>query len=73
MAQARRWSASAGQHSLLALPPYSPELNPVENVWQFLRQNSQQPVFPTYEAIVGACCESWNKLVGMPDRIRSIR
>ena len=23
--------------SLLALPPYSPELNPVENVWQFLR------------------------------------
>ena len=25
--------------TLLALPPYSPELNPVENVWQFLRQN----------------------------------
>jgi transposase len=24
--------------SLLPLPPYSPELNPVENVWQFLRQ-----------------------------------
>ena len=26
--------------SLLALPPYSPEPNPVENVWQFLRQGS---------------------------------
>ena len=25
--------------SLLKLPPYSPELNPVENVWQFLRAN----------------------------------
>ena len=25
--------------SLLPLPPYSPELNPVENIWQFLRQN----------------------------------
>jgi hypothetical protein len=25
--------------SLLHLPTYSPELNPVENIWQFLRQN----------------------------------
>src|SRR6266536_2067484 len=25
--------------SLLHLPAYSPELNPVENIWQFLRQN----------------------------------
>ena len=25
--------------SLLSLPRYSPELDPVENVWQFLRQN----------------------------------
>jgi transposase len=26
--------------SLLPLPPKSPELNPVENVWQFLRQTN---------------------------------
>ncbi len=26
--------------SLLHPPPYSPELNPVENIWQFLRQNT---------------------------------
>ncbi len=25
--------------TLLPLPPYSPELNPVENLWQYLRQN----------------------------------
>ena len=25
--------------SLLTLPPYSPELNPVENVWAYLRAN----------------------------------
>ena len=25
--------------SVLALPPRSPELNPVENVWQFMRDN----------------------------------
>jgi len=24
---------------LLHLPPYSPELNPAENIWQSLRQN----------------------------------
>ena len=25
--------------SIMALPPKCPELNPVENVWQFLRDN----------------------------------
>jgi len=25
--------------TLLCLPPYSPELNPVENVWEYLRKN----------------------------------
>jgi hypothetical protein len=59
--------------SLLHLPPYSPELNPVENVWQFLRQNFlSNRVFDTYDAIVDACCEAWNALVAVPDRIRTI-
>jgi putative transposase len=59
--------------SLLPLPPYSPELNPVENVWQFLRQNHlANRVFDTYTAIVDACCEAWNALVAEPVRIRSI-
>jgi transposase len=30
---------------LLHLPPYSPELNPVENVWEFLRHNDLR-VYP---------------------------
>ena len=43
--------------SLLSLPPYSPELNPVENVWQFLRANWLAiSVFDDYPAIVDACC-----------------
>lgn len=59
--------------SLLPLPPYSPELNPVENLWQFLRQNHlANRVFDTYTAIVDACCEAWNALTANPDRIRSI-
>jgi transposase len=59
--------------SLLHLPPYSPELNPVENVWQFLRQNYlSNRVFSTYDAIVDACCDAWNTLIAMPDRIQTI-
>ena len=59
--------------SLLHLPPYSPELNPVENIWQFLRQNFlSNRVFATYRDIVDACCDAWNALMAMPDRIRSI-
>lgn len=59
--------------SLLPLPPYSPELNPVENIWQFLRQNFlSNRVFANYRAIVDACCQAWNALVAMPEKIRSI-
>ncbi len=59
--------------SLLPLPPYSPQLNPVENVWQFLRQNQlSNRVFDTYRAIVDACCDAWNSLVAEPGRITSI-
>jgi len=59
--------------SLLHLPPYSPELNPVENVWQYLKQDYlSNRVFDTYEDIVDACCEAWNKLMAMPDSIASI-
>lgn len=58
---------------LLHLPPYSPELNPVENIWEFLRQNDlSNRVYATYAAIVDACCVAWNKLIAAPQRIRSI-
>ncbi len=59
--------------SLLLLPPYSPELEPQENVWSYLRQNHlANRVFDTYDAIVDACCDAWNKLVAEPERIASI-
>lgn len=59
--------------SLLHLPPYSPELNPAENVWQYLRQNFlSNRVFETYDAIVDACCDAWNALMAQPQCIRSI-
>jgi transposase len=59
--------------TLLPLPPYAPELNPVENVWQYLRQNAlSHLVWESYEVIVDACCDAWNDLIATPNRIRSI-
>jgi putative transposase len=59
--------------SLLPLPPYAPELNPVELIWQFLRQNQlSNRVFDSYDAIVDACCSAWKALMAMPERITSI-
>ena len=59
--------------TLVPLPPVSPELNPVENVWQYLRQTYlSNRVFETYEDIVDACCKAWNKLIESPSQIRSI-
>src|SRR4051794_4905655 len=56
------WHAAGGlavpeNLTLLPLPRYSPELNPVENVWEYLRQNKLGlRVWPDYEAIVATCC-----------------
>ena len=58
---------------LLHLPPYSPELNPVERVWDYLRSNKLSAgVWDTYDAIVQACADAWNWFVSDADRIRSI-
>ena len=59
--------------TLLPLPPRSPELNPVENVWQFMRDNwLSNRVFQSYEDIVALCCDAWNNLVDRPWKIMSI-
>ncbi len=59
--------------SLLPLPPCAPELNPVENVWAYLRANLlSHRVGNSYNAIVGACCDAWNKLMSTPERLASI-
>lgn len=55
------------------LPSRAPELNPVENVWQYLRQNwPSNRVFGNYEAIINAACEAWQKLLAVPEAITSI-
>ena len=54
----------------VCLPPYAPELNPTENIWEYLRKNYLAlRVFDDYDAIVDACCMAWNDLLTMPDRL----
>ena len=54
------------------LPLYAPELNPIENVWAYLRSNYlSHRAYKDYEAIVDACCDAWNALMRMPEVITS--
>ncbi len=72
------WHASAAlaipaNITLMPLPPKCPELNPVENVWQFMRDNwLSNRIFKSYDDIVDHCCFAWNRLVDQPWRIMSI-
>ena len=59
--------------TLLRLLPYSPELNPVENIWEYLRSNKLgNIVFDTYDTIVDRCCAAWNWPTETPDRISTV-
>lgn len=59
--------------TLILLPARSPELNPVENIWQYLRQNwLSNRVFEDYDAIIQAGCDAWNRLMAEPNAIKEI-
>nr|WP_232360072.1 IS630 family transposase [Paraneptunicella aestuarii] len=58
---------------MLKLPPYSPELNPVEQVWSWLRQHAlSNRIFEGYEDIVDACSDAWNTFVKDTHRVISL-
>jgi DDE superfamily endonuclease len=59
--------------TIVPLPAKCPELNPQENVWQFLRQNwLSNRVFASYDDILDHCCWIWNRLMDQPWRIFSL-
>jgi transposase len=78
------WSTGAGWHTsaklhvpgnitLVPLPAKCPELNPQENVWQFMRENwLSNRIFSSYEDLLDHCCDAWNRLVEQPWRIMSL-
>ncbi len=59
--------------TLVPLPSKAPELNPVENIWQFMRENwISNRIFTSYSDILDHCCDAWNKLTNRPWLIMSI-
>ena len=61
----RRQSSTCPEISTLPkpLPAKCPELNPVENVWEFMRDNwLSNRIFLNYDDIVDHCCDAWDKL-----------
>ena len=57
----------------ILLPPYSPELNSMENVWEYVRANKLAiTVFDDYDAIVDKTCEAWMFFADDKERIHSI-
>ena len=66
-------SAVPDNLTLLPLPPYAPELNAMENVWEYLRGNRlSHKVRDAHDAILDACCHAWNSLAEEPQRLTSI-
>jgi len=57
--------------SLVILPSYSPELNPIERIWLYLRERHlSHCLLDSYNDIVNACCAAWNKLTA--ERLQSL-
>ena len=58
--------------TIVPLPPKCPELNPQENVWQFVRDNwLSNHVFDGVNTLLDRCCDAWNKLEAQPWTIMS--
>jgi len=55
------------------LPAYSPELNPMERVWLYLRAHYlANRVYADHDALYAAGCEAWNHFTAKPERVRSL-
>ena len=59
--------------TLVVLPPYAPELNPVERIWLYLRERFLSlRLLKTTDEIIDACCDAWMRLLAEPTRIKSL-
>jgi transposase len=59
--------------TIIELPPYAPELNPIENLWHYLRSHHWSlRVYRDYEALVDAAVAAWRAVCLVPKLIRSI-
>jgi len=58
---------------LLPLPSASPDLNPVERIWLYLRERYlSHRVLDHYEAVLEATCRAWNRLRNEIGRLKTL-
>lgn len=58
---------------ILFLPPYSPELNPVENLWHYLKSHFwSNRHYHNYEALLDAAQDAWRRVCMIPERLQTI-
>ena len=59
--------------TVVPLPPYSPELNPIENLWHYLRSHEwSNRIYKDYEALLQAACDGWQKHCLNADLVRTV-
>ena len=59
--------------TLIELPPYSPELNPIENLWHYLRAHHwSNRRYADYDALCEAACDAWASTCLDPDVIKTV-
>ena len=59
--------------TIIYLPPYCPEPNPIEQIWDFLRENSlSNRIFGSRDSLLEAICWAWNRLRELPEKITEI-
>ena len=67
------WVEDISNVGILTLPPYSPELNPIEQVWSWLRQHHlANRCFSGYDDIVEACSIAWIDFVSDAKRVTTM-
>lgn len=63
--------AVPGNITILYLPPYSPELNPVERLWAYLRSHFlSNRAYEGYDHLLDATAQAWRQLT--PDVLKSV-
>ncbi len=59
--------------TVLLLPPYSPELNPVENLWHYLRSHYwANRLYKTWDDLKAAATEAWRRVCLVPDLVKTV-
>ncbi len=59
--------------TILKLPPYSPELNPIEQVWQYIKQHwISNRCFKIFDEIVNVACSAWVRMSEQVEKLKSI-